>query len=143
MDGAVVNINVYIIEYSRYTFQEVLGVAPGLEADNIIAEQVSVDGLGYCGWQAGLPVTNFGPGNMNELLHDNGRPGAVEADHSRDQGEMVVVKHNGGRGVLITVKLSSNCVGNGFSCLTVAVFPRILHLFNRPRRPTTLQRIGV
>ncbi len=50
MDGAVVNINVYIIEYSRYTFQEVLGVAPGLEADNIIAEQVSVDGLGYCGW---------------------------------------------------------------------------------------------
>ncbi len=78
---------------------------------------------------------------MNELLHDNGRPGAVEADHSRDQVEMVVVKHNGGRGVLITVKLSANCVGNGLICLTVAVFPRILDLFNRQRRLNKVEEI--
>src|SRR5258706_3902184 len=141
MDGAVVNIDIYIIEYSRHTFQEVLGIAPGLEADDVIAKQASVDSLGYCGWQAGLPVTNFGPGNVNELLHDNGWLGAVGADHGGNQVEMVVVKHNNSRGVLITVKFSANCVGNGLICLTVAVFPRILDLFSRQRRFNMVEEI--
>src|SRR5229473_68256 len=71
-----------------------------------------------------VPAANIGPGNMDELLHDNRR--MVLADHVRCKVEMVVMQHHDG-GAIFSFNLCDYSVSNGPVGNVVTVRPGVLN----------------
>src|SRR5947209_3469862 len=127
-DTALVTVNFCIREDGRHALEKILRIMPGLETDNVVAQQTSIDCLGHVSGQGGLPIAEFGPGNVNELLEDHRPLVAVLADYSGSQVEMIVLEQYHGRH-LFAVKLSTDGIGKSLIGLAVSTFPGILYLF--------------
>src|SRR5690242_13981448 len=97
-------------------------VAFRLEANDVVADQPVINGLRHVAWQE-LPAANIGPGNVNELLHDDGR--VLLTNHGGSQIEMIVVQHYNWRS-LTSLNLGTYRVSDGAIGDTVAIFPGIL-----------------
>src|SRR5579859_735480 len=99
-----------------------MSIAFRLEADDVVADQPVINGLRHVAGQE-LPAANIGPGNVYELLHDDGR--VLLANHGGRKVKVIVMQHHHRRS-LTSINLSTYCIGYGAVGDTIAIFPGIL-----------------